>query len=89
MRVITRSSAFKKDFKRLQKRGLDMKQLQEVIEALASGQPLEQRCQDHPLKGTFAGFRECHIAPDWLLVYKLTIDELGLARTGSHADLFE
>jgi len=89
MRTIIRSAAFKKDYKRLQKRGLDMRQLQEVIAALASGQVLEQRHKDHPLKGAYAGFRECHIAPDWLLIYALTVDELGLARTGSHADLFE
>jgi mRNA interferase YafQ len=89
MRTIIRSATFKKDFKRLQKRGLDMSQLQEVIVALASGQTLEQRYKDHPLKGAYAGFRECHITPDWLLIYALTADELGLARTGSHADLFE
>ena len=89
MYTIVRSAAFKKDFKRLQKRGLDMSQLQEVIVALASGQALEHRYKDHSLKGTYAGFHECHLAPDWLLIYILTDDELGLARTGSHADLFE
>ncbi len=88
MRTISRSAAFKKDFKRLQKRGFDMSQLQEVIAALASDQALEQRCKDHPLKGAYAKFRECHIAPDWLLIYTLTADELGLVRTGSHVDLF-
>lgn len=89
MRTIVRSAAFKKDFKRLQKRGLDMRQLQEIIAALASGQALEHRYKDHSLKGTYARFRECHITPDWLLIYTLAVDELGLARTGSHSDLFE
>jgi len=89
MRTIIRSAAFKKDFKRLQKRGLNMSQLQEIITTLASGQTLEQRYKDHPLKGSYAGFRECHITPNWLLIYTLAVDELGLARTGSHADLFE
>ncbi|MCJ7584933.1 MAG: type II toxin-antitoxin system YafQ family toxin [Anaerolineales bacterium] len=89
MRTIVRSTAFKKDFKRLQKRGIDMSQLQEIIVTLASGQTLDQRHKDHSLKGAYAGFRECHITPDWLLIYTLTFDELGLARTGSHVDLFE
>ena len=89
MRTIIRSAAFKKDFKCLQKRGLDMSQLQEIITTLVSGQTLEQRYKDHPLKGSYAGFRECHITPNWLLIYTLAVDELGLARTGSHADLFE
>jgi mRNA interferase YafQ len=66
-----------------------MHHLQEVIVALASGQALEQWHKDHPLKGTYAGFRECHLALNWLLIYILTDDELGLARTGSHAELFE
>jgi mRNA interferase YafQ len=71
MRTIVRSTAFKKDFKRLQKRGLDMSQLQEIIVALKSGQTLEQQHKDHSLKGAYAGFRECHITPDWLLIYRV------------------
>jgi mRNA interferase YafQ len=89
MLSISRSAAFKKDFKRLQKRGVDMRQLHQVIAMLASGQMLDQRYKDHALKGAYGGFRECHVAPDWLLVYLITESELGLARTGSHADLFE
>jgi len=66
-----------------------MRQLHQVIAAIASGQMLDQRYKDHPLKGAYGGFRECHVAPDWLLVYLITENEPGLARTGSHAALFE
>jgi mRNA interferase YafQ len=89
MRSISRSSAFRKDYKRLQKRGFEIRRLKRVIEALARGQKMEDRYRDHPLRGNYEGWRECHIAPDWLLIYILTDEELSLARTGTHADLFE
>ena len=88
MLLIRRSAAVKKDFKRLQKRGSDMSRLRNVVASLAAGEKLDEQYHDHPLKGKFAGFRECHLAPDWLLVYLLTEDELALTRTGTHADLF-
>ena len=88
MRSITRSSAFRKDYKRLQKRGFELSRLQIVINTLADGRALEERYRDHPLRGNYESWRECHIAPDWLLVYILTEEELSLARTGTHADLF-
>ena len=85
------SSQFRRDYKLLLKRGLPMKELQGVVELLRNQEPLPIRCHDHPLIGSFAGFRECHIRPDWLLIYRITDSELILVlqRTGSHADLFD
>lgn len=84
------TSQFKKDYKRLKKRGFNLDELQEVIERLRRQEPLDKRHQDHALTGNYAGFRECHIRPDWLLIYAVDKDILVLtaARTGSHADLF-
>jgi mRNA interferase YafQ len=89
MRSITRSSMFKKDYKRLQKRGYEMSRLHIVIEILVNGRMLGDRYHDHSLRGNYAGWCECHITSDWLLVYILTEEELSLARTGTHADLFQ
>ena len=87
MRVI-QSSAFKKDVKRQKKRGRDLVKLKEVIDILVSGEVLPQRYLDHGLSGNWNGWRDCHIQPDWLLLYKLTPDALTLGRTGTHSDLF-
>lgn len=85
------TSAFKKSYKRIKKRGLEMALLDEVIEKLRLGQTLEEKYRDHELKGNFVGFRECHIKPDWLLIYLIEDDilTLTLADTGSHVDLFK
>ncbi|MGT2924338.1 type II toxin-antitoxin system YafQ family toxin [Streptococcus caviae] len=85
------TSAFKKSFKRMKKRGMDVSLLDDVIEKLHLGQALEDRYRDYELKGSFKGFRECHIKPDWLLIYLLEDDilTLTLVDTGSHADLFK
>ena len=85
------TSAFKKSYKRIKKRGLEMALLDEVIEKLRLGQTLEEKYRDHELKGNFVGFRECHIKPDWLLIYLIEDDilTLTLADTGSHDDLFK
>ena len=85
------TSAFKKSYKRIKKRGLEMALLDEVIEKLRLGQTLEEKYRDHELKGNFVGFRECHIKPDWLLIYLIEDDILTLTLddTGSHADLFK
>jgi mRNA interferase YafQ len=88
LREIVRSTAFKKDVKRAQKRGKDMAKLKAVILLLLEEQPLPERLKDHPLKGDWVGYRDLHIEPDWLLLYKLTEVELRLARTGTHSDLF-
>ncbi len=89
MRIIQRTSQFKKDVKRLQKRGKDSSLLKEIILLLASNQSLETKYRDHALIGNYSGTRECHIGPDWLLIYQVTDADLILIRTGSHADLFE
>ena len=84
------SSQFKKDLKTVRKRGYDLRLLTEVIDRLAHGEPLPARNRDHALTGNFSGCRECHIAPDWLLIYELSDMDLilYLTRTGTHSDLF-
>ena len=81
---------FKKDYKQAVKRRLNIDLLTEVIDKLAKQQTLEPKYKDHALTGNYKGFRECHIQPDWLLVYKIDGDRLvlTLVRTGSHSDLF-
>jgi mRNA interferase YafQ len=88
MREVRRTGQFKRDVKRMDKRGKDFSEFRGVIERLAAGQALEPRHRDHPLLGSYAGSRECHVEPDWLLIYERTDDELILIRTGTHADLF-
>ena len=89
MKIIRRTSQFKKDVKRLQKRGRDMSLFKDIILRLAARQNLDAKHRDHALVGNFYGTRECHINPDWLLIYRISDDDLILIRTGSHADLFE
>lgn len=81
---------FKKDIKLAKKRHYDMSQLKAVVDMLADGKVLPEKYRDHQLSGNYAGYRECHILPDWLLVYKIVDDKLMLvlARTGTHSDLF-
>lgn len=83
------SSRFKKDVKRAEKRKKDMGKLKTVLLLPISGAPLPAEYADHPLKGDWKGFRDLHIEPDWLLLYRIERDELQLARTGTHADLFD
>lgn len=84
------TNQFKKDLKTVQKRGYNLNLLTEVIQLLADGQKLPEKNRDHSLSGNFAGCRECHIAPDWLLIYELSDSDLilYLTRTGTHSDLF-
>lgn len=81
---------FKKDMVRIQKRGYDISLMAEVIKNLAEEKPLPEKNRDHPLAGTYSGCRECHITPDWLLVYEIEEEclYLYLTRTGTHSDLF-
>lgn len=81
---------FRKDYKRVKKRGYDMRLLEEIIDMLLNEQPLDERYRDHGLVGKYAGFRECHILPDWLLIYVTDKEHLILtaSRTGTHSDLF-
>lgn len=90
MLTIKYQAAFKKDYKRIVKRGYDMRLLEKVIELLANQKPLPEKNRDHQLSGDYAGCRECHITPDWLLIYEVADKELilYLTRTGSHSDLF-
>lgn len=84
------TSQFKKDYKQAVKRGLKIELLDAVVAALAMGEPLPEKNRDHPLTGGWEGHRECHILPDWLLVYRIEDDVLvlTLVRTGTHSDLF-
>ncbi len=88
MRAIHRTSQFKKDVKRMKRRNKGFAEFKKVIEALVHGQTLDERYRDHALIGQYKGTRECHIAPDWLLIYEISANELILVRTGTHADLF-
>lgn len=84
------SNKFKKDFKTIMKRGYNPQLLQDILDILCSEQPLPPKYKDHNLSGNYAGHRECHITPDWLLIYKVEQDilTLTLTRTGTHSDLF-
>lgn len=85
------TTAFKKSYKLMLKRGLNISLLDEVIDLLRQGRQLDAKYKDHPLSGKFSGFRECHIKPDWLLVYLIENDilVLTLVDTGSHVDIFK
>jgi mRNA interferase YafQ len=84
------TNQFKKDLKRIQKQGKDLNLLENVLQLLLEEQVLDIKYRDHALTGNYIGFRECHIQPDWLLVYMINHEELILtaSRTGSHSDLF-
>lgn len=84
------TTRFQKDLKRAQKRGYNLSLLTTIIKQLAEGEALPEKNKDHPLSGDYAGCRECHITPDWLLIYEVADDELilYLTRTGTHSDLF-
>lgn len=84
------TTQFRKDYKLAMKRGLKIALLEEVVEYLAMGEPLPEKNRDHALTGDWVGHRECHIQPDWLLIYRIEGDVLvlTLSRTGSHSDLF-
>jgi mRNA interferase YafQ len=83
------TAKMKKDVKRMKKRGKSISKLTSVLSILASGEPLPEQYRDHQLSGNRAGFRECHIEPDWLLIYRVENDILILiaAETGTHSDL--
>ena len=84
------SKKFTKDYKLIQKRNYKIKKLHEVVEILSSGKNLPEKYKDHALSGNYSGYRECHIQPDWLLIYKIENDifTLVLSRTDTHSDLF-
>lgn len=80
--------SFRKDYRKLPSSGKDLSKLAFVIDTLATGEPLAESYRDHVLVGNYLGCRECHISPDWLLIYQTTETELILVRTGSHSELF-
>ena len=84
------TTVFRKDYKKAKKRRLPLEKLKEVVDLLAMGQPLPERNRDHALTGDWVGHRECHIQPDWLLIYRIEEDVLVLTmtRTGTHSELF-
>jgi mRNA interferase YafQ len=90
VRTFSRTSQFRKDVKRAEKRGKDLAKLKAAMERLIDGEPLPPEFKDHPLRGNFAGSRDCHIEPDWVLIYTLTEKDahVRFERTGTHSDLF-
>lgn len=90
MLELVTTTQFRKDLKRLRKCGADMKKLDDVLQTLCAEEPLSEKHRDHALVGDYIGFRECHVTPDWLLVYAIDKGKLILtaSRTGSHPDLF-
>lgn len=83
------TTQFKKDYKRLKKQNKDLSKLRTVIEKLIAGKKLGPHYRDHQLSGNWKGHHDCHIESDWLLIYRITADDLYLERTGSHSDLFK
>lgn len=88
--TIKYTTQFKKDYKLAKRRNMNLELLKNIITRLANGEPLEEKYKDHSLSGEWSGHRECHILPDWLLVYRIENDVLvlTLSRTGTHSDLF-
>lgn len=91
MLKIRYENSFKKDYKRIIKRGYNPCTFETVVEILAKQSPMPEKYKDHALIGNWGGFRECHIAPDWILIYRIEEQtlELCLTRTGTHSDLFK
>ncbi len=88
MRTAICGAQFRRDVKLAQQRGKDMAKLRDVLLLLVEGKPLPPQYKDHPLGGGWRRYRDCHIEPDWLLIYKIEGDDLYLVRTGTHSDLF-
>ena len=89
MLVPVQSSAFARDVKRMRKRNKDLSKLRTVLALLIEQKPLPRQYLDHPLKGNWKSYRDLHIEPDWVLIYRVAANELRLARTGTHADIFD
>lgn len=85
---LSQTNQFKKDIRRMRQRGKDLEKVKSAIELLLAGKPLPSRYRDHPLGGDWIGHRDCHIEPDWLLIYRILDGEIRLERTGTHSDLF-
>jgi mRNA interferase YafQ len=88
MKRLSQTRQFVRDIKRMRKRGKDLGKLRDIVEKLARRASLDAKHRDHPLVGSWEGCRDCHIEPDWVLIYWADTDSLRLERTGSHGDLF-
>ena len=89
MKEIFQTSQFKRDLKRAKKRDKDIDKLKHVVALIIKGKPFEDKHRDHALAGQWSGSRDCHIEPDWVLIYRVDQDSLYLERTGTHSDLFK
>ncbi len=89
MKSVSETNQFLKDIKRMLKRGKDLAKMKRIINLLSQGEKLPPKYRDHPLIGPWQGARDCHIEPDWLLIYTMDLHHLNLVRTGTHSDLFE
>jgi mRNA interferase YafQ len=86
---VQETNPFKRDAKRMQKRGKDMRKLRDIVLSLANGETLARKHCPHPLKGNWKPKWDCHIEPDWVLIYEVTTEAVILHRTGAHTDLFD
>lgn len=86
--AIKPTSQFRKDYKKIKKQGKNLDQLEKIINDLALGKTLDKKHCNHNLSGKYETYNECHITPDWLLIYRQDVDKLILVRTGSHSELF-
>ncbi len=82
------TTAFERDLRRIDKQGKDLDKLETIVNIPQAREPMPARCRPHPLRGIWAGHSDCHVEPDWLLLYRMTDEALILVRTGSHAELF-
>jgi len=89
VKEIFETSQFRKDLKTLKKRGKEIQKLKVVVKLLAEGKILDEKYRDHALTGTLKGSRDCHVEPDWLLIYRKNEESLYLERSGTHSDLFK
>ncbi len=89
MLIPIRTTQFKRDTKLAEKRGRNMSKLKTIMTKLASKEPLDPKSKDHKLTGDYKNHRECHVEPDWLLIYSITENEITYVRTGTHSDLFK
>ena len=83
------SKRFERDLKRVIKRGKDSAKLKDLVKKLIQQEPLDAKYTNHPLKGNYKGCYDCHIEPDWILIYRIDSDTIQFIRTGSHSDLFK
>ena len=88
MRQVSQTTQFARDVKKIRKRGKDLEKLRKVVKKIANCKALQKKCRDHALTGQWHPARDCHIEPDWILIYTVDKNTLRLERTGTHSDLF-